>query len=133
MAAITLDQLLTAREKKPLKVPTPEIEPGGFCYVAGLGADDRDLMEMQWKAFAEASETERVGFRKFVVAWCLCDENNIRTLEPGTNEGYMQPAFIKQMITLGETIPLPALARLFDAAFKQMGYSAEDVEELEKN
>jgi len=39
-----------------------------------MTADQRDGLDLAWRK--EIDETKGVGYRAFVVAWCLCDEEN---------------------------------------------------------
>lgn len=128
---LTIDQLIKLqRTATPRKVDTPEISPGSCVYVADLNADDRDLLEMQWANYADG---DRVGFRKYVVAWCLCDEKNQRLIMSGRDETLLEDAFIQAMNHIGSTMPLTALTRIFNAATEVIGLTAVDIEDMEKN
>ena len=69
----------------PLCIPVPKW--GGDIFVMRMNADQLDGLQMAWGRHIE--ETKGVGYRAFVVAWCLCDENNqplARDRDDGENE-----------------------------------------------
>lgn len=136
MKTLTLETLLQERDRKAGQVPTPEIEPGSYVYVAQLTPDERDLMETQFVAHQEETrgdESARVGFRKFVFAYCLADEKNERLLDPGTDEGAISVSFVTAMNQMGANVPCQVVARAFDLACKKMGLTQSDQDELVKN
>ena len=129
---LNLGQLLKKKKRIPSEVPTPEIEPNSSAFILAPGPDDRDLAEMQW-ANTRQGEMGAVGFRKFIVTWCLCDESNKRLIDSGPREDKITPEFAEAMRTIGENMPLKTLVRLFDQAHKNLGLATEDIEELVKN
>ena len=132
---LDLAEMLKKRAGKvPTEVPTPEVEPGCVAFVLNPEPDDRDLAEMQWLAYQrQAGKTGNVGFRKFMVTFCLCDEKNKRLVDSGTNEDAVSPEFVDAMKGLAKSIPMPAYIRLFNVASQNMGLNTEDIEELVKN
>jgi hypothetical protein len=131
MTSLSLSELLAAPTLRPGKVPTPEIREGSFAFVAQLTADERDLLETQWGR-SRAESRSPVGFRAFVVAWCLCDDHNVRQLNPGDLEDEIRPEFLDQCEAIGRQ-HAAALSRMFDLACAKNGLSKEDVKALEKN
>jgi len=130
-----LESLLQKRTKRPSKISAPEIAPNAVLYCALLNADERDKLEYQFAAYREAmspGSESFVGFRKFVFAFCLCDEANTRLLDSGDDE---MPAadFIEKMDRLAENVPLPVIARMFEMACKTASLTKQDVEDLTKN
>lgn len=116
---LTPEQILQPDELTPQNVPVPEWGGDGY-YVAQLTADQRDQCEVEWQALGGG---DVVGFRAFLVAYCLCDESNNRFYADNVGEAAK---------ALGVKDARP-VTRLFDAAVKKNGFSDSDVEELEKN
>ena len=137
MKALALEQLLQDRELRPAQIPAAEIEPGSVIYIVQLQPDERDLMESQFLAYQRAvrngDESAKVGFRKFVFAWCLGDAENKRTLDPGTDENDVDDQFVAQMNQLAKSVPLRLLAKAVDIACQKMGLTKSDQDELVKN
>lgn len=126
-----LKKLLQSRSKRlPRKV---EVEPGCFLFVSELTPNERDLMEMQWVNFNTSGSN--VGFRAYVVAWCLSDENNNRVFDSGQDEEQLNADFVKHLkdIGNGETgMSLSLISKLYDVAAAASGISGEDQKEMEK-
>ncbi len=136
MKTLSIDSLLKSanKQQRPAQVNASEIERNSCIWILTPTADQRDLCEVQWANYSRAFLKEgNVGFRKFLVAWCLCDEKNQQLLDPGPEENRVTPEFIKQMNELGTSMPLPVMIRAFDVALAQMGMSEKDIEELEGN
>ena len=132
--SLSFAALTKKNENGPTPIPANEIKLGAVFYVMYPAADDRDLLELQWTNYQKAFGLEgNVGFRKFLVAWALCDEEGNRMLDPGTEENRVTPEFIKAMNDLGENMPLNVIARAFDKAAHLFGFSTGDLEQLEKN
>lgn len=114
MTALTIDQVLSAQDKKHEGVPCPEW--GGTVYMRGLGGDERD-------AFDESTTSKKsvVGIRARLVAACWADEHG----KPCAVTEY-------QVLELGKKSAAP-LDRCFEVAQRLCGMSNRDVEELEKN
>lgn len=132
MKTLTLDHVSKEHKRVPAEVKVPEIEAGMVAYVLAPSPDDRDLCEMQWTHYSRSHDLGNVGFRKFVVAWCLCDADNNRLHDSGPEENRVTPAFIDYMEKVNK-LPLTAITRLFDTAMQKLGMSKSDQEELVKN
>ena len=130
--ALTLADLSGNAQLIPGQVATPEIKPGSTAYIAALSADERDLMELQWSGLKKAGRSGNVGFRAFVVAWCLADAANKRLLDPGTDEEEVRKDFLEGCRLLGQQ-HAAALCRMFNLACAKNSILEKDVEELEKN
>lgn len=127
-----LEKLLQPRDKKPVRVLTPELQRDGIeqLYMANLDADGRDALEVAFAAYREKErpgDDTMQGFRKFVFAFCLADENNTRMITGDSGE------FESQMDTLAKNMPLTVIARCFDRACQINALTKSDVEELVKN
>ena len=136
MKTLNLEALLNLENKKtPARVPVNEIERGAVLYIMAAGPDDRDLCETQWGNYRKAFglEDSNVGLRKFLVAWCLVNEDNEQLIAPGPEANRVRPEFIEAMNKLAETVPMPAMIRLYETASQKMGFSKEDEAELVKN
>ncbi len=121
---LELSQLSTAG-------PTPvQVARDKCVYVMALTSDDRDLMELQWNSFREGST---VGFRRFVITWCLCDKNGKRLADPGSEETELNQEFVESMDLLGDNLAAATAELIFNAASKNLGLSKADLKELEGN
>lgn len=133
--ALKLEQLIQTKSKTPIKVPTPEIDHGTHVYVLDPTPDQSDLAQVQWTNYRKSHGIENVGFSKFLVAWALCDENNVRLIDSGTEEDRVSPGFIESMNQIGGDTGIDnrAFRRIFDKAMQSFGLSKQDLEELEGN
>ena len=88
---------------------------------------------MQWDAYSKSHGLDgNVGLRKFIIAWMLADENNVRLCDSGDDEQRVKPDFIVAMNELGK-LPVPVATRIFAKAQHNLGMNPEEVERLEKN
>lgn len=129
MKQLDLSELKT-RKRQPKKV---QLDSDTFCYVLNPSPDQADLAQMQFQAYRNWAETNKVGFTKFLVAYALADENNNQLIGPGESEDVLSTSFIEMMDTLAESMEYRAIKIVFDAAMSTFGLSDSDVEELEKN
>jgi hypothetical protein len=130
---VNADEILAADEivggsnsLKAVPVPVDEWKPGSLVHVAELTADERDELEEEWSKFREKlnEEGSNVGFRSFVVAWCLCDALRNR-LFAGKEAAAAQ--------SIGANRNGKATARVFNVAARINGLLKEDIDALEKN
>lgn len=136
MKNLDLKRILTPSKKKPVEVPTPEIEHGSSIFILNPTPLELDLAQVQWRAYkATAGITGDVGFSAFIVAWALADADNNRLIDSGEDENQVSAEFLAAMAQLSgpEGIDNRAFKRLFDKAMQSFGFSKADVEELEKN
>ena len=133
MKPLTLEELVSkaTQLRKPAQVPAPEYGVDRFVYMLAPTPDDRDRCEVHWESF-RVHEEYQIGLKKFLFAWCLCDESNSPLVDSGQDE---KPSaeFVDFAATVGSTFPVPLVERGFEYALKKMGMSKTDVEDLEKN
>lgn len=123
---LTAEELLASDDLQPKKVPVPEWTTTAAAYIMTLTADQRDAMEEAWQEIREESDSKSsVGFRAFVVAYCLCDDKGVELFERGQ--------VAKAAKTLGSKRKSAVVSRLFNVACKQNGLLKEDIDQLEKN
>lgn len=112
---------------RAVPVATPEWKAGSRVFVAELSADERDELEVLWaeyKAERDGDEADNsVGFRAFVVAFCLCDNDRYRLFSGRESE-----AAAKISKRNGK-----ATSRLFNVCSRVNGLTKSDIDELEKN
>lgn len=115
-----------ANSLKAVPVPVDEWKPGSLVHVAELTADERDELEEEWSRFREKlnEDGSNVGFRSFVVAWCLCDAARTRMFA-GREATAAQ--------SIGTNRNGKATARVFNVAARINGLLKEDIDALEKN
>ena len=118
-------QAATLQGLQAEEVPVPEWgdEADGWCWLSQLTADERDQLEEEWQEHRQAESV--VGFRAFVVAWCMADKDNRRAFQNTTER-------VQAAAALGAISSRPVV-RLFNVACRMNGLLASDVEELEKN
>lgn len=136
MSELNLTDLSANAKKKKVatKVMTPEIKMGSHVFVhCPTSIDFRDRFETQWNSYRTSHGMEdQVGFRKYMIAYMICDSENQCMLSAGDDSNRLAVDFIEEMESLG-SINTVAASRIFEAAQKNLGMSKEDVEELEKN
>lgn len=122
------------KQKVATKVMTPEIKMGSHVFVhCPTSIDFRDMFETQWGNYRKSHGVDdQVGFRKYMIAYMICDSENKCLVDPGDESNRLSVEFIKEMESLG-SINTVAASRIFEVARKNLGMSPEDVEELEKN
>lgn len=135
---LKLEQLTKGKDSKkaPVAIPADEVHLGSFVYVFMPTSDDRDLLELQWTSYQQSHGLEigsNVGFRKFLVAYALCDKDGNRMLDPGTEENRVTVEFIESMEAISENTPLQLVARIFAKTSSLWGFSKADLEALEGN
>lgn len=119
MAFLTKAQILAVKDIETEKVAVPEW--GGEVLVRGLTARERDQFE-DGVVKREGKKTTVVlrDARAKLAALCMVDEDGQRLFSD---------AEVAQLTQKSAA----ALQRVFDAAQRLSGITAEDVEELEKN
>lgn len=129
---MTADEILAADDilggvdsLKAIPVPVDEWKPNSLVHVAELTADERDELEEEWAKFKDRLNEagSNVGFRAFVVAWCLCDAQRKR-LFAGREAQAAQ--------TIGQNRNAKATSRVFNIAANINGLLKEDIDSLEK-
>ncbi len=106
-------------------VPTPEWGEGTGVYIAELTADERDTLETEWAQLKDTFDDEtNVGFRGWVVTFCLCDENRVFD----ANDYQERQKAFQSIGAKGAKV----ISRLFNVASKLNGLVREDIENLEK-
>ena len=125
MSGLSLEQLCQ-EAKQAIKVLTPEVEPGAFVWVLDPTGNQRDQAEELWQEVKQ--EGSGVGFRRFLVTFCLVNDQNEQLVDTGDSV-----AFTATMLELDYSLPMAVLQRIFNAAYEAMGMSREDLTELEGN
>ena len=118
---LTADQIREAISGTNSLKPTEAKAFGGVVYVMRMTADQRDAMDISWQR--EREDTKGVGYRAYVVAWCLCDDNNrplFRDVDGGRDHSDMWESLRVQ--------PASLVDRLFDVAAKLNGMLPGDDE-----
>ena len=119
--------LLTSEELplRAVQVCTPELGAESFVFVAELSADERDELEELWAEKKKEYEDEtQIGFRAWVVAYCLCDDQRKRLFD--------EDKIADAAAALGRKAAKP-MARIFNTACRINGLLKSDVDTLEKN
>lgn len=116
-----IDDILKADD-----LPAVPVDVWGITvHVATLRADERDEMETMWGEFrTESGQENNVGFRAFVVAYCLCDEQRSRLFK---DFAAFTDAVRKLRMRRASDINL-----VFSAASRINGLTKSDEEELKK-
>ena len=120
----------SVRKLKPQRFSMQEIEPGLIGYLATLNAVESDMMEIQWVRYK--TKHGLAGFSSYVVAWCLCDENNNRLFDSGDDEETLSESFLAAFNKIKQW-DADLVKRGFAIATTSNGLSEEDIKELEKN
>lgn len=121
-AHITADDLFRDDDLAPTPVDNvPGFETTG--YISTLAADERDELEELWRHHREDDESV-VGFRAFVVAYCICDPDGRRL--------FSSDKIAEAARRIGVGKKAAGISRLFNVACKANGLLKEDVDELEK-
>ena len=99
----------------------PETQPawGGEVFVMRMTADQRDALDLSWRD--EIAATKGVGYRAFVVAWCLCDESNKPLFRNINGDQQHDEAWGKLRLESAAVVD-----RLFESAAKLNGILPED-------
>jgi hypothetical protein len=95
---------------------------GGTVYVCNMNAHQRDNLDLAWGSEREGSDG--VGYRAYVVAWCLCDEDNT----PMFRGDELAP-----MVDMLNTERAAMVDRLFETAARLNGIMPEDEAAAVKN
>ena len=122
MSGLTVEEILSAADRQPIEVPTPEW--GGVVYILPMSGAERDNFERERLEYDQREDEGRdtlISFRAILAAAHLCDEGGER-LE-------FSPA---QMMKLGEKNGA-VLDRIAAAAIAAAGMTEEEVEKLEGN
>lgn len=120
MTILTKDEILRARDVKIEQVDVPEW--GGSVYVRSITAAERGQIEEAAAKFKESKGKDSFA-RTFTVRFAsmaICDENGNRL-------------FDDKDIALLQQKNAAAIARIAEVAQRLSGFSAQDMEELEKN
>ncbi len=127
MGALDASALLKTEELplRAVQVCTPELGDDSFVFVAELSADERDELEELWaEKKKEYDDETQIGFRAWVVAYCLCDDQRKRLFDESN--------IANAAAALGRKAAKP-MARIFNAACRINGLLRSDVDTLEKN
>lgn len=116
-----IDDILKADE-----LPAVHVDVWGITvHVATLRADERDEMETMWGDYrAESGQANNIGFRAFVVAYCLCDKDRNRMFK---EFAVFTDAVRKLRMRRASDINL-----IFSEASRINGLTKSDEEELKK-
>ncbi len=106
----------------PARVELPELGDSAFVYVMAHTADQRDQIESEWLPRREKKEL--VGWRAFMAARVVCDENN---------NPLFAPAQYDETAAKFANYPATVCDRIVTVYNKLNGVSEEDQRELEKN
>ena len=117
--SLAKDLLNLVSSPTPLK-PVLAKEWGKEVFIARMMADERDEMDMAWVELRDNGTS--AGYRAFVVAWCLCDAENVRLFD-GPERYSMWNNLRGQ--------PAAVVDRLFDIAGKANGIMPDDEAEKE--
>jgi hypothetical protein len=129
---VNADEILAADEivggmnsLQAIPVPVNEWKENSLVHVAELTADERDELEEEWAKFRDKlnEDGSNVGFRSFVVAWCLCNEQRVRLFAGREAEAAQ---------SIGANRNGRATARVFNIAARINGLLKEDIDSLEK-
>lgn len=116
--ALTKDDILALDDLPRESVDVPEW--GGTVYVRTLTGTERDAFEASVMAPRKGARMNTANIRARLGVLCIVDENGERLFSD------------RDAIELGKK-SAPALDRIFTAAQRLNGLSAEDIEELVKN
>jgi hypothetical protein len=106
--------------------PTPEMGEDTAVCLAELDADQRDELETLWaEKKAQYEDETNIGFRAWVVAYCLCDQQRQRMYSTSSALSAAADALGKK--------PARMMSRLFNTACRLNGLLRQDVEAAEKN
>ena len=110
------------------EVCEPVTIDGKTFFVRYLTALQRDKFEEQWTNYRTGNSV--AGIRGFMCAFCLCDKDGKPEFNSGSKE-FAGKEFTEAAKKIGE-IKSTKLQPLFSKVMEINGFSAEDVEELEK-
>lgn len=118
-AALTREGLLAATQLPRERIDIPEL--GGFVFVQGMSADDRDAFEASLvTGRGKKRDVDTHNVRAKLAVRCLVDEQGTRLFKD------------HEAPLLGR-IRVDVLQRVFDAAQRLSGIRDEDVDELGKS
>lgn len=118
---LTAEQILNAVGGNGSLKPAKEPAWGGEVCIMRMTADQRDALDLAWRKEIDRTRTNGVGYRAFVLAWCLCDESNKPLFR--NNDGDRAHADTWERLRL-ESAAL--VDRLFETAAKLNGIMPED-------
>lgn len=126
MAVVTREQVLSATKRRMEEVPVPEWgDEDSTVFIRELSGKERDRFDMDSIVMVGNGRNRKIEasdkpVRSRLVAICACDSegNSLFTLA--------------DVEALGET-SAAALDRCFDVAQRLSGFTAADVQALEKN
>jgi len=135
---LTLDQLLTLKDRKIQRVDVPEWGKGAHVYIRTMTAAFRDVYDMIITSLEEVDGKPKVLFdrrniRAWTVALCLCDQDGKAYLEvPRLATKDDEAKVIKIVEQLSERAGA-AMDRLYIACMRLNRLRDQDLEELVKN
>ncbi len=116
---LSAEQILAAVGGNGSLRPKPEPAWGGTVHIMRMTADQRDALDLAWGR--ERSQTDGVGYRAFVVAWCLCDEDNRPMFRDAAGDNHHATMWAKL-----RTESASLIDRLFETAARLNGIMPED-------
>jgi len=117
---LTIEEIRNAAGVCELK-PVTEPAWGGEVYLMRMQADVLDGMSVAWGSHVD--ETKGVGYRAYVVAWCLCDENNRPMFRDDDDGSRSHSKMWDQLRTESASL----VDRLYERASRINGLMPEDV------
>ncbi len=118
---LSAEQILDAVGGNGSLKPTSQQAWGGEVFVMRMTADQRDGLDLAWGRQRDLDDNKGVGYRAYVVAWCLCDDGNAPLFRDQDGDKNHSDMWGKLRLESASIVD-----RLFESAAKINGIMPED-------